>query len=387
MVRRLATIAIVVAAVAAARPIAAPTAALPDRLADQEFWKLVGTLSESGGSFHSDNFTSNEPAFVEIVRSLASSPRGGAYLGVGPEQNFSYIAVLHPQMSFIVDIRRQAVMQHLLFKAVFEMASDRADFISMLFSWPRPAEVGSDTPIDALWRAFPSTPSTDKARYTRNLDAIEARLTNAHGFTLSASDRASLEYVYEAFFKLGSAIDYAGFATAYRTTGNTNFAKLAAAVDATGEPRSFLATEQSFKTVKDLEERNLIVPVEGDFAGPRALRAIGAYVRDHDAIVRAFYVSNVEQYLFNPAAPGGAEVNGGWKAFYDNVESLPLDASSVFLRPAFGTGGVMMPDPSRASLVRSLRREAVPICPILPFLAAVHAGDVRALQNAQLCGR
>jgi len=367
--------------------VAATSAPLPDRLSDDEFWRLVTTFSENGGSFHSDNFTSNEPMFADVAKLLADGPAGGAYLGVGPEQNFTYVAALRPQIAFIVDIRRQAVMQHLLFKAIFEMSSDRADFISLLFSWPRPKDVGPESSIDALWRAFPATPGTDETRYSRNLDAVLERLTTTHGFALADADRTSLKYVYGAFFKFGAEINYAGYATTYRTTGNTNFAKLMAATDSAGTPRSFLATEQSFKVVKDLEARNLVVPIEGDFAGPRAIRAIGDYLRQHQTVVRLFYISNVEQYLFNPAAPGGAEVNGGWKAFYENVETLPLDATSVFLRVPFGTGGVMVPDPSKPSLVPTLRRETPPTCPILPFLAAFHAGVVRGLQNAMMCGK
>ena len=38
--------------------------------------------------------------------------------------------------------------------------------------------------------------------------------------------------------------------------------------------------------------------VIGDFAGPKALRAVGRWVRAHDAKIDALYVSNVEQYLF-----------------------------------------------------------------------------------------
>ena len=387
MVRRPVTIAVCALFVATALLTATASAPLPDRLSDEEFWRLVSTFSESGGAFHSDNFTSNEPMFADVAKSLADGPAGGAYLGVGPEQNFTYIAALRPQIAFVVDIRRQAVMQHLLFKAIFEMASDRADFISLLFSWPRPKDATTDDSIEALWRAFPSMPSTDEARYLKNREAIEDRLTKTHGLSLTDADRTSLEYVYGAFFKFGSGINYASNATSYRTTGNTDFAKLTAATDASGTPRSFLATEQSFKVVKDLEMRNLVVPIEGDFAGPRAIRAIGDYLRQHDTVVRLFYISNVEQYLFNPAAPGGAEVNGGWRAFYDNVETLPLDATSVFLRVPFGTGGVMVPDPSRPSLVRTVRRETPPTCPIVPFLAAVHARDVRTLQNALLCGK
>ena len=75
-------------------------------LSDQEFWRLVGTLSEPAGAFElSDTFVSNETSVPELARWLR--PSGGVYIGVGPEQNFTYIAALRPAMAFIVDIRRE----------------------------------------------------------------------------------------------------------------------------------------------------------------------------------------------------------------------------------------------------------------------------------------
>ena len=141
-------------------------ALLPDRLADAEFWKLVTESSEAGGAFHSDNFTSNEPAFPDVAAELAAGPHGGAYLGVGPEQNFSYIVAIRPQISFIVDIRRQAVVQHLLFKALFELSANRADFIARLFSRP-PSSGLERAPLARIWDAFPPGPGTDRVRYAK----------------------------------------------------------------------------------------------------------------------------------------------------------------------------------------------------------------------------
>src|SRR5262249_41967206 len=95
----------------------------------------------------------------------------------------------------------------------------------------------------------------------------------------------------------------------------------------TGAERSFLADDNAFAVVKTMEANNMIVPVVGDFAGPKALRAVGTYLKARGAVVSAFYVSNVEQYL---------ERNGVWPKFCANVASLPLDASSVFIRPGAG---------------------------------------------------
>src|SRR5688572_7988929 len=115
----LALAAAVTAAVPAARQAPAAPQTVPASLTDHEFWSLISLLSETGGNFHGDNFTSNE-SFADNAARLATRRGGGAYLGVGPEQNFSYIVAVRPQIAFVIDIRRQAVIQHLLFKALFE---------------------------------------------------------------------------------------------------------------------------------------------------------------------------------------------------------------------------------------------------------------------------
>src|SRR5678809_93089 len=110
---------------------------LPASLSDQEFWKLITDLSEPGGNFVFEMYMSNEESFQEILPDLLKRVQpGGVYLGVAPEQNFTYIAALHPKMAFIVDIRRENMIEMLMYKALFEMSPNRADFLSRLFSRP-----------------------------------------------------------------------------------------------------------------------------------------------------------------------------------------------------------------------------------------------------------
>jgi hypothetical protein len=106
------------------------------------------------------------------------------------------------------------------------------------------------------------------------------------------------------------------------------YAELMTATDETGEARSYLANEENFTVLKDLETKNLVVPFVGDFAGPRALRAVGAYLKAQSAVVSAFYVSNVEQYL---------RAERVWGSFCGNAARLPVDENSVFIRA--GRGG------------------------------------------------
>src|SRR5579872_5895756 len=96
------------------------TEGFPTRLSDAEFWRLSSAFSEPSGSFPFDNFVSNEDMFQQIIPALAERQTtvGGAYLGVGPDQNLTYIVAFRPTIAFIVDIRRQNLLQHLLYKAV-----------------------------------------------------------------------------------------------------------------------------------------------------------------------------------------------------------------------------------------------------------------------------
>ncbi len=361
------------------------------RLSDAEFWKLIDDASERGGAFHSDNFTSNEAGYAAVAAMLAKSgPHGGAYLGVGPEQNFNYIAAIRPAVAVIFDIRQQAVMQHLLFKALFELSATRAEFISRLFSVPMPAGVERTAGIDAIWKRFPAVPGKDPGLLAANQKLVHAHLTQVHGFALSPEDLASMAYVYESFFKLGPAIDYGGFKTGL-STGSTNFTRLTSALDDMGAPRGFLGTDEMFQFVKSLQSRNLVIPVQADFGGPKALRTIAEWLRARDLRVSAFYISNVEQYLFNPklsAAIGGTEINGGWRAFYDNLATLPVDDSSVLIRTPLGNSASAivqrrMPD----GTMQSERRPIAPFCPIRQFLRDVSAGKVLSQSDARTCGR
>ena len=113
-----------------------------------------------------------------------------------------------------------------------------------------------------------------------------------------------------------------------------SFEDLQLATDGQGLNRAYLATESAFTFLKALQHRNLVVPVVGDFAGPRALRAVGGYLAARGASVTTYYTSNVEQYLFQ---------SDDWKRFFTNVSTLPLDSSSTFIRAVFNFNTIASP--------------------------------------------
>jgi hypothetical protein len=310
-------------------------ATLPERLSDEVFWRLVERASEMDGVFSSENFVSNELKYGDVIRALADSSKpGGVYLGVGPEQNFSYVAALHPRIAFIIDIRRQNLIEHLMYKALFELSSNRADFLSRLFS-RKLTGLSPDVTVEDLLAACKSA-SPDPKAFEKNLQDIRTLLTVKHSFTLTGSDLMTLEKIYTAFFNSGPGITYrTGLAGGGDSapTANPNYGDLMTAVDSDGGNWNFLASDAAYQSVRELEMRNLIVPVVGDFAGPKAIRVIGKYLKEYGAVVTTFYTSNVETYLFISTTTGFTPTpNGGWKRYFENLSILPLNDSSLLVR-------------------------------------------------------
>ncbi len=316
--RRLAVLLAIGLAVLTLTPRAAAT--LPARLTDKEFWQLSTAASETDGYFRSDNLTSNELGFLDVIPVLVTRTKPGeVYLGVGPEQNYTYMAATKPAMAIIFDIRRGNLLLQLMYKAIFELSPTRAEFVSMLFSRAQPATVTVETPVTVLFNEF-GTVAKNEDKFGANLSAIVSTLVRAHGIPLTEPELNGLKNIYRAFYERGYALRY-----------SPTYADLMTATDRSGAYRSFLASEAAYNVVRDLQLRNLVVPVVGDFGGPKAIRTIGAYLKAHDATVGAFYLSNVEQYLAQ---------DGKMTAFCRSVAALPLDATSTFIRSTSGRGGV-----------------------------------------------
>jgi hypothetical protein len=366
-IRRVATIAAL--SIAYAAPSVARAQSLPNRLSDDEFWKLVADLSEPGGYFRSDNFVSNETTFQHVIPELVKTHQpGGVYLGVGPDQNFTYIVALKPRLAIVTDIRRQNMIEHLMYKAVIELSPTRADFLALLFSRPRPAGLSDTTGAPALVQTFLAIPA-DSTRYLKNLATIKDHLVTRHHFTLTSDDLSSLAYVYEAFFDAGPDLTYSFSVGRQGRAGffgrrMPSYGELMAESDALGTHRSYLASEENYRTLRELELNNLLVPIVGDFAGEKALRAVGTYLKEHNATVTAFYTSNVEQYLFQQA--------DDWKHFFANVATLPLDAKSTFIRAVFNYMGFRDPVSGAPG-----PRSTTMLSPIRDVLKAVDEGKIQ----------
>jgi len=299
----------------------------PARLTDVEFMSLSRDLSEPEGSFGSRNLISNELDYPAVVRNLTRVPEGAVYCGVGPEQNFTYIAAARPSMAFIVDIRRGNLQLHLMYKALFELSVDRVDFVFRLFSRVRPTIDGSSLSASEIMDEVGRARKLSTSEYSRNRDALVFHLMKGGRFALNSRDIEEVVRIYSDFYSFGPEITYNSGVT---TAAAPNYMSLLKATDRNGREASFLSSEKDFDFVKTLQARNLVVPVIGDFAGPTALRSIGDYVRQHQSIIATFYLSNVPEYLRPEQA----------SRFCKNVFSMPLAPFGSFIESGRGTGGL-----------------------------------------------
>jgi len=295
---------------------------LPASLSDEAFWKMITDLSEEGGYFRFENFLSNELGFQYVIPALKEITQpGGVYMGVGPEQNFTYIVALEPKIAFITDIRRQNMLELMMYRAFFELSPDRAEFMSRLFARKRPAGLSANSTPEELFAAFRGGP--DPMLFRKNLEDAKNLLVKKHKFGLSEEDLSNIEYVYRVFMEAGPDLDYQVGGGGFGGGSSPTYMELMTTDDGLGKNRSFMATEDNYWMLREMEMKNLIVPLVGDFGGKKAIRAVGQYLKEHDAKVTAFYLSNVEQYLFQDNA---------WRNFYGNVATLPIDSSSQFIR-------------------------------------------------------
>jgi hypothetical protein len=323
--RRLFALAVMLTLAGAGRALAQ----VPTRLGSAEFAALVERFSEPGGYFDTDNLVSNEDSYLHAVTGLERyGVRGGAYLGVGPDQNFSYIAAIRPRIAFILDIRRDNLLEHLLFKALFAHARNRLEYLCLLFGKPAPEDTTGwgardlTVLLDYAARGPPDRRATARARQ------VITTGTRASGLPLTAEDVASIGRFHEAFVAAGPELRLTTFGRPERADYPT-YRKLLLETDLRERRSGYLVRETDFQYLKALQERNLIIPVVGNFAGPTALRAIGRYLEERGERISAFYTSNVEQYLFRA---------GTFATFAANVGALPHDARSVIIRSYFPYG-------------------------------------------------
>lgn len=324
------------------------------------FASQIASLSERPGYFDTDNLISNERSYLHVMPELRRAGfRGGAYIGVGPDQNFSYIAAINPSIAFIIDVRRDNMLLHLLFKALFHMSRTRVEYLSLLLGRPVPRNVDRwrNAPIDRILTYI------DGARVdAASNEKVRGQITETivgFGVPLSPEDLDTIARFHRRF------ID-AGLELRFQSTGRPpqsyypTYRELLLAREPDGRAGNYLAFEEAFQTLKGLQTRDLIIPVVGNVSGPSALAAIGSLMAQRGDLLTAFYASNVEFYLFG---------EGTFRDFVTNLRRVPHSNSSLIIRSVFG--GYFRGTGSSSSHTQ----------PVATMLDAVQNGRIRSYRD------
>ena len=304
---------------------------------DTTFGRLVQELSEAGQFFDTDNLISNEASYLHVLGALRRrGVSGGAYIGVGPDQNFAYIAAIRPEVAFIVDIRRDNVLEHLLFKTLFELAETRVEYLSLLHGRALPgdpSEWRDATPEELVEYVREARGGTGTAEEQFALSLVQARIGEL-GVPLSDSDRETIDHYHQEFIRWGMSLRFSSFGSEPRPFYPT-YEELLTETDLEGNHGSYVATREAYLFLRQMQAEGRIIPVVADLAGSTALRAIGNEIRARGLTVSAFYTSNVEFYLWSPVSLG---------SYLGNLRRLPSDESSVVIRSYFPTQDQNHPD-------------------------------------------
>ena len=298
------------------------------------FAALSEQLSEPNGDFDTDNLISNESSYLHVMPALEQGGvTGGVYIGVGPDQNFSYIARIRPASAFIIDIRRDNLLLQLLFKAIFAASRNRIEFLSILTGRQPPdrLETWRDSSIEKIVMYLDGAKPLGAAALAATAGRLRDSIRKT-GMSVSERDLTTIDRFHGQFIRAGLGLQFQSTGRPAREYYPT-YRDLLLETDRRGKKLCYLAAEDDFQFVKGLQSRDLIIPVVGDLAGPHALAAIGQEIGRRGDKVSAFYISNIENYLFR---------DGSFQRYIENVKKLPHSDKSVVIRSLFG--GYQLPE-------------------------------------------
>ena len=322
---------------------------------DERFGQVVARLSEPTEARRGDNFVSNEDSYPRVAGDLARRvPPGGVYLGVGPDQNFTYIAQTRPALAFVIDFRRRNLLLHLLHKALLSLSKDRFDYLSRLTA-RRPGPLLPGFSVADLVRAFASEPLEHDRLVTGTSD-VTAVLRPLE--VVRDDEWAALATIQARL--AGPGLEARFLALPMYPT----LARMIATPDRDGKAAHWLASDATFEAVRSRQIGDRVVPLVGDFAGPTALRSVGDWLKRRGFLIDVFYVSDVEFFLLR---------GGEFEAYLANLGHLPWSEQAVLVRTS--TREVRHPDRVAGD------SSTTTLVEVATFLDLARAGKIRTADD------
>jgi hypothetical protein len=317
---------------------------------DRRFDQIVRALSEPNAGPGADNLMTNEDSFTRIVDTIDRKVTPGeTYIGVGPDQNFTYIAHARPMLAFIVDYRRRNLLLHLYHQALFALSKDRAAYLSRLTARRPDPMPGEDATAEALVSAYKQVPM-NRALLDATTDEVARTLQPLN--LVEDAEWADLATIGAKLAGPGMNARFLAL-PAYPT-----LARLIVSGD------HMLASEPLYRQMRARQLTQRIIPVVGDLAGAAAMPTLAAWLRAHGLQVAMIYLSDVEFFLLR---------DGKFAPFLENLQRIPW------------AEGAML---ARSTSMKLDHRERVAddvgttiLRPVQPFLREARAGRIRNVDD------
>ncbi|CAN5914824.1 hypothetical protein BH23PLA1_BH23PLA1_11330 [soil metagenome] len=319
---------------------------------DETLGALIRQLSDPESGPPADNLITNEDSFPRVVGELRErAPGGGVYLGVGPDQNFTYIAEGRPERAFVLDYRRRNLLLHLLHKGMFMLSPDRVTYLSRLTA-RRPSELPDDATAEDLVEAFERA-EFDRDRLKATVEEVVKLLRPLN--VVAENEWADLATIQARLAGPGMNARFLALPT-YPT-----FGALIQTTDRTGRPAHLLAREESYQALRQTQQEDRILPLVGDFASPTVLPRLARWLEGRGLSVSIFYISDVEFFLLRA---------GRFDDYVANLGQLPWADGALLIRSS--TREIDHPDRVEGDIGTTILR------PVAPFLEAARAGHIRS---------
>lgn len=295
--------------------------------------KVVATAlaaAEPASTYNLDCFVTSEVGHNDLLTRCRPVRQGGAYLGVGPCQNFSYIGALRPACALIVDARIDNLIEHLIFKLVFERARTPAQYLAVLCSRLLPADVPPDP--GALLPAFDRAPAP-AGLFEDNWRVLCRDLADRWSMPPALMGRA--ERIYREFHRRGLSITSVSDELLANLDYIPDLRTVIASTSYTGESLHFLTDAERYDYVRELQLSDRIIPLLGNIADPPTIHAANGLLAELSERVSTVYLSNMEEFLLHRYEIGFAGIasrpnptgalSGEWGVAYDRlVDALRL---------------------------------------------------------------
>jgi sulfatase modifying factor 1 len=194
--------------------------------------------------------------------------RGGIYIGVGTDQNYTMAAWARPELLILMDFDQVIVDLHAVYRLAFLAAADSADFLAL---WSE-GDPRLSALIDAAW-----PDPVERKRYHKAWRYGRRNIPRRLRMQRRLMTKAGVSW--------------------------------------------FLDDEAQFRWLADMYRAGRVVALRGDLTAELTVRDIATAARDLGLPVRVLYLSNAENY-FRAFPP----------SYRRNMSELPMDERSMVLR-------------------------------------------------------